>query len=263
MPVGHPERSAEGAKSKDRRHDPLLAEIAALHRAGTPVILVHGGGPEIDRALDARGITTERVDGQRVTDEATLETVESVLCATLNKHLVRIFLAMGISAVGVCGQDGALLLAERAKAAGDADLGYVGEIAACDPSLLRALLGGGFLPVVAPLAVARGGEHAYNVNADLAAAAIAAAVNASAFVLVTNVARVLRDVDDPTSGVDHMTANEARAFAASEACRSSMKPKMIAAAAAVEGGANAAYVCAAREDTLASALRGDATVIRA
>ncbi len=258
----HPERRREAPESKDEGppSDPVLAEIAELWRAGTQIVLVHGGGPEIDRALEARGIATERIAGQRVTDAATLEVAEAVLCGTINKRLVRAFLALGIPAAGISGEDASLLVADRLHSSG-ASLGFVGDVIACNPQLLEALLRSRILPVVAPLAVARDALHAYNVNADLAAAAIASGVKAEAFVLVTNVARVLRDPDDPASGIDRMTPEEARAFAATDACRSSMKPKVIAAANAAQAGVEAAYISGAGPGAIAAARGGDATVI--
>lgn len=242
--------------------DPILAEIAALRRAGIAVVLVHGGGPEIDSALAQRGIASTRIDGMRVTDAATLEVTEAVLCGSINKRIVRAALALGLPAVGISGEDGNLLTAQRAPALHGEDLGYVGAISATDVSVIRTLLDAGFLPVVAPLAVARDLSHAYNVNADLAAAAIAAALDVEAFLAVTNVPRVLRDADDPTSGIDRLTPEEALRFAAGDACRSSMKPKLEAAASAAKGGA-ASYICAIKPNAIVSALAGDATVIRA
>ena len=239
--------------------DPVLAEIADLHFARRPVVLVHGGGPEIDRALAERGIATERIDGLRVTGAETLDVTEAVLCGSLNKRLVRALAALGVRAAGISGQDGATLVAERTVPPNGADLGYVGTIAHTDPLLVQTLLDAGFLPVVAPLALARDRTHAYNVNADLAAAALAAALRARAFVIVTNVPRVLRDPDDPTSGIDMLTLDGARRFAASDACRSSMKPKLEAATSAVTGGAAAAYICAAGPNAIARALAGDST----
>ena len=241
--------------------DPVIAEIAALHLAGHAIVLVHGGGPEIDRALAERSIATERIGGHRVTDAAVLETVEAVLCGTINKRLVRALSTLGVPAVGVSGEDARTLVAEKMLGQHGEDLGFVGEIADCNVALVHALLNAHMLPVIAPLAVARDGSHAYNVNADLAAAAIAARLTASSFVLITNVPRVLRDPDDPQSGIDRMTADEALAFAQSEACRDSMKPKSLAAAIAVRGGAAAAYVCSAKPDAVARALAGDATTI--
>jgi acetylglutamate kinase len=244
--------------------DPLLAEIAALWQAGARVVLVHGGGPEIDAALAARGVPTTRVDGLRVTDAVTLEITEAVLCGTINKRIVRALLALGIPAAGISGADGRTLIARRARSVNGGDLGYVGyvgDVAVVEPQLIHALLGAGFLPVVAPVAIAQNAEHAYNVNADLAAGAIAAALAAEAFVIVTNVARVLRDVDDPNSGIARFTPEEALDFSTTAACRSSMKPKLAAAAFAVRDGAAAAYICAAGTNAIARARAGDATIV--
>ncbi|HEX3672348.1 MAG TPA: acetylglutamate kinase [Candidatus Cybelea sp.] len=242
--------------------DPLLCEIAGLCASGARVVVVHGGGPEIDAALALRNIETERIDGMRVTDGATLGVVEATLCGTLNKRLVRAALALGLPAVGVSGEDGAMLAARRAVGASGRDLGYVGEIAETDVRVVRNLLDGGFLPIVAPLAVSREDWRPYNVNADLAAAAIAAALRADAFILATNVSRVRRDPQDASSGIDALTADEALRFIASDACRSSMKPKLQAAAEGVANGAARAYICSLKANTIAAALAGDATIVR-
>ncbi|HVR46764.1 MAG TPA: acetylglutamate kinase [Candidatus Binatia bacterium] len=241
--------------------DPILAEIVTLREAGSAIVLVHGGGPEIDAALARRGVESARIDGLRVTDAATLETTEAVLCATVNKRIVRAALALGIQAVGISGQDGDMLVADRAAGLRGHDLGYVGRIVATDVRLLRSLFDGGFVPVVAPLAVALDKAHAYNVNADHAAAAIAAALRADVFVAITNVPRVFRDANDPASGIDRLTADEALLFAGSAACRSSMKPKVESAARAVRGGASAAFICLAKPNAIAAAIGGDATII--
>lgn len=242
-------------------HDPLLAEVAALWHAGQAVVLVHGGGPEIDVALARRGLPTQRIDGQRVTDAATLDVTEAVLCGSLNKRLVRACTMVGLPAVGISGEDGGTLRARRATGTHGEDLGYVGEITSVEPKLIQTLLAQGFLPLVAPLALAQDASHAYNVNADLAAGAIAAALHAEAFVLVTNVPRVLRDVEDPTSGIDRLTADQASTFAQTNACRSSMKPKLLAAATAARNGAAAAYICAITANPIASALSGNCTLV--
>jgi acetylglutamate kinase len=245
----------------DGERDPVLAEIAVLHKAGQRIVLVHGGGPEIDRELKRRGIETQRIGGHRVTDAATLEVVEAVLRGTINKRLARAAMALGIRAARLSGEDRATLVAEKMPGEGGANLGFVGIITSCNPALLQASLDAGLVPIVAPLAISSDGKHAYNVNADLAAAAIGGALKASAFIAITNVARVLRDPDDPDSGIDRLTPEEARAFAATEACRSSMKPKLIAAAQAIANGAKASYICAARPGAIAAALAGDATVV--
>lgn len=240
--------------------DPVLTEVAQLWRAGRRVVLVHGGGPEIDAELQRRSIATQRLEGLRVTDAATLAITEAVLCASVNKRLVRSCLALGIRAVGISGQDGPLLLAQPERARSGADLGFVGRVQAVDARLIETLLTGGFLPVIAPLAVEPGGAHAYNINADLAAGAIAAILGAD-FVAVTDVPRVLRDAGDPRSAIDRFTPLDALSFAQSAACGGKMKPKLLAAANAVRGGGNAAYICGVKPGAIAAALEGDATVI--
>jgi acetylglutamate kinase len=137
----------------------------------------------------------------------------------------------------------------------------VGEIVSVDPAPLPALLDAGYLPIVAPIAVDESAQHAYNVNADTVAGAIAGAVAADAYIALTNVARVLRDPSDPASAIDRLSIDEARDFADSEACASGMKPKMLAAIDAVERGAKQAYICAAKRGAIAGALSGNATVI--
>lgn len=242
--------------------DPVLTELAALHAHGTRVVLVHGGGPQIDASLARHGITSTRIEGLRITDAATLDVTEAVLCGTINKALVRACSALGIPAVGVSGEDGALLVAGFARAPSGGDLGYVGEVVETNADLLVHLLGASWMPVVAPLAVSPDRTHALNVNADLAAAAIAAALRADAFVAVTNVERIRRVPGDPSTGIDAMTLDEAAAFHATDACAAGMKPKLAAAIAAVRGGCRAAYVCAARGGAIADAIeRGTATRI--
>lgn len=239
----------------------LLAELAELDAAGHSVILVHGGGPEIDAALAERGIRTQRVEGLRVTERAALDTVEAVLCATANKRLVRSCLQLGIRAVGMSGQDAGLIRARSARSPSGEDLGYVGEIESVDPSVLFSLLKDGFLPVVAPLAVSDDFVHAYNVNADTAAGAIAAAVQADAYVTLTDVHRVLRDPQDPKSELHQLSVADAQVFARSDACGPGMKPKILAAIAALRGGAARAYICGASPGAIAGALAGNATII--
>ncbi len=239
----------------------LLAELAELRAAGHAVILVHGGGPEIDEALTRRGVTSRRVDGLRITEAESLEIVEAVLCATANKRLVRACLQRGIPAVGISGEDGGLIRARRATSPSGEDLGFVGEITAVDPAPLQALLDAGFLPIVAPVAIAEDSAHAYNVNADTAAGAIAGALRADAYITLTNVERVLRDPADPTSAIQKLSIAEAGAFARSDGCESGMKPKILAAIEAVSTGVARAYICAAKPGAIAGALAGNATVI--
>jgi acetylglutamate kinase len=236
--------------------DPLLDDIVARVREGDRVVLVHGGGPKIDEALAARGMKTERIDGLRVTDAASLEVIESVLCGTVNKALVRALTHRGLVAVGISGEDGGLLIAREVAASGGRSIGYVGEIVSVAPRVLAALLDIGATPVVAPLAVAADASTAYNVNADTAAGAIAGALAADAYVVVTNVDRVRRRLDDESSGIAEIGADEARALVADGTFGGGMKPKIESALDALARGAKSAVICGSGPGALGRALDG-------
>jgi acetylglutamate kinase len=238
--------------------DPVLDEIAQLARSGMSVVLVHGGGPQIDAALRAQGVPEERVEGLRVTSAAARAVVETVLCGVVNPDLVRGLLARGARAFGFSGADGALLTVRRMRIAGH-DLGYVGEPASVDAALLRGLLALGLLPVIAPLGLDPSDGAALNLNADTVAGAIAAALAADAYVVLTNVAGVRRDRNDPRSVIPRLTIAEAGGFLADGTFSDGMRPKMRAAIEAVAGGARRAVIAAAVRDGIGAALAGAGT----
>ena len=217
----------------------LFTQVALLRAAGVRIVLVHGGGPQIDAELAAAGITTERIDGQRVTTAETLAITERVLCDEINPRLVADLQAFGVPAVGMSGKDDGMLTCDRRL---PESLGYVGTVRAVAPQAILAHIAANVVPVIAPLGIAADFSTAYNINADEAAGAIAAGIAADALILITNVDRVRRDENDPTSGIEHMSADEALAFADSAACRSSMKPKVRAAAMAVREGVSRAHI---------------------
>jgi acetylglutamate kinase len=238
--------------------DPVLDEIAGLARTGTQVVVVHGGGPQIDAALELRGIPEERIDGLRVTSAAARDVVEAVLCGSVNKDLVRGLLARGARAFGFAGQDGALLTARRMIVPGG-DLGFVGEPVAVDAPLLRGILGLGLVPVIAPLGLDPVTNTALNLNADTAAGAIAAALGADAYVVLTNVAGVRLDRHDPASVIPRLTIADARRYLEDGTFADGMRPKMRAAIEAVAGGARRALIAEAARDGIAAALAGGGT----
>jgi acetylglutamate kinase len=238
--------------------DPVLDEIAALAREGTRIVVVHGGGPQIDAALREKGIAEERIDGLRVTSAAARDVVEAVLCGTVNKDLVRGLLARGAKAFGFSGEDAGLLAARRMRVP-DGDLGYVGVPAAVDAGLLHAILGLGVVPVIAPLGLDPVENVALNLNADTAAGAIAAALAADAYVVLTNVAGVRRDRHDPASVIARLTVAEAHGFLSDGTFSDGMRPKMRAAIDAVAGGARRALIAEAARDGIRNALAGAGT----
>jgi acetylglutamate kinase len=238
--------------------DPVLDEIARLAQSGMSVVVVHGGGPQIDAALRAQGIPEERVEGLRVTSAAARDVVETVLCGSVNKDLVRGLLARGARAFGFSGLDGAMLRVRRMRIAGH-DLGYVGEPASVDAALLRGILALGLLPVIAPMGLDPSDGAALNLNADTVAGAIAAALGADAYVVLTNVAGVRRDRNDPASVISRLTIEQANGFLADGTFSDGMRPKMRAAIEAVAGGARRAVIAEAVRDGIGAALAGAGT----
>jgi acetylglutamate kinase len=247
-----------GNAMADPAADPVLADCAELAKTGHRIVLVHGGGPQIDAALRTRGIKEERIEGLRVTSLAALEVVEHILCATVNKELVRGLGLLGAQAVGISGEDGGLLWARKF----DRRLGSVGQIDQVRPQVIQALLDGGFLPVVAPLALDREDPASrLNVNADTAAGAIAGALQADAYVVVTDVEGVRRDLADPSSTVRRLSAKEAEAWLEDGTLSGGMRPKMRGALDALERGARRALIAGAGQKAVGRALDGSGTEI--
>ena len=174
----------------------VMEDIVLLNTIGIKVVLVHGGGPEINNMLDRVGKESKFVDGLRYTDAETMEIVQMVLTGKLNKEIVGILLQKGGRAVGLSGVDSGLLRAVKTEK----DLGFVGEVTHVNPEILSSLLAEDFIPVVSTVALGEQGDNSrYNINADTAAAKIAVALRAEKFVQLTNVPGVLRDVNDPST----------------------------------------------------------------
>jgi acetylglutamate kinase len=216
----------------------LVSELAEdLVRLGSGnVVLVHGGGKDISRALDRLGQASTFIDGLRVTDAAAVDTVESVLSAQVNKRLVRAILAAGGSAVGISGVDGALF---RAQPYGDGRLGFVGEIIKVDPHVVVTLLGEDLLPVVSPISVGLDGSP-YNVNADHAAADLAMAMRVDDLVFITDVAGVLVEGLPAAS----LTVSDAENLIAAGQITGGMIPKVRSCTEAVQRGVGRVHILA-------------------
>lgn len=225
-----------GSLFESGRLSAVLAGVAGLHRAGLRAVLVHGGGPLIARAVEKAGLRPLFRDGLRVTDGETLEIVEATLTGRANPRIVGILNARGVPAVGISGRDGGLL---RAAPHPDADrLGRVGRVAEVTPEPVEALWAAGFLPVVSPVSGDARGRR-WNVNADEAAGAIAAALGADRLVTATDVEGV-RGPDGRRLPV--VTAGQIRELIASGHAAGGMVPKLRACLAAVRGGAGGAWI---------------------
>lgn len=214
----------------------VMEDIVLLSTVGIHVVLVHGGGPEINHMLERVGKESTFVNGLRRTDSETMEIVQMVLTGKLNKDIVSLLLQEGGKAVGLSGVDGGLLRARKIQTDG-ADLGFVGEVTAVNPEILQSLLAQGFIPVVSTVALGEQGDTArYNINADTAAAKIAVALNAEKFVQLTNVPGVLRDVNDPHSLIQRIHLADVQQYIDDGTIAGGMIPKIECCLVARNGG---------------------------
>ena len=225
----------------------FAADIALLDQVGARPVVVHGGGPQIGEMLDKLQIESNFVDGLRVTDEATISVVEMVLAGGINKALVAAIAGAGGRAVGISGKDGGLIRARKllakSRAEGSAieqaiDLGFVGEPEQINTDVLDALNAGNLIPVVAPVGSDAAGET-YNINADTAAGAIAAALGATRMLMLTDVAGVL---DKEGELITELTVSQAEALIRDGTVSGGMIPKVETCINAVLGGAEAAVI---------------------
>ena len=211
----------------------VMEDIVLLNTIGIKVVLVHGGGPEINHMLERVGKESKFVDGLRYTDAETMEIVQMVLTGKLNKDIVGILLQKGGRAVGLSGVDSGLLRAVKTEK----DLGFVGEVTHVNPEILSSLLAEDFIPVVSTVALGEQGDNSrYNINADTAAAKIAVALRAEKFVQLTNVPGVLRDVNDPSTLIKRIERTAIGSLKVTGIISSGMIPKIDCCLTALEGG---------------------------
>ena len=183
----------------------VMEDIALLWLIGVKVVLVHGGGPEISQTMKKLGKEAVFIDGLRVTDAETVDIVQMVLAGKVNKTLVNLIQTKGGHAVGVSGVDGGIIEAKMKNE----KLGYVGEITKIRTQPITDLLEKGYIPVISTIASDRQG-NTYNINGDTAAAHIAGALGAERMILMTDIAGILRDKDDPSTLIPHVTIADAK-----------------------------------------------------
>ncbi len=225
-----------------------IRDILLLYFVGIKPVVVHGGGPEISEKMEKLGIQPKFVDGLRVTDEATLEVVEMVLDGKINSKIVTTFIKNGGKAVGLSGRDGLLVIARKKvkkKKEGDKeiiiDLGYVGETEYVNPEILQILMERGFIPVVSPVAADLEGR-CYNINADIVAGNIAAALKAKKLIMLTDVPGILKDLNDPGSLISKLKLEELENMMKEGKLAGGMTPKAEAVIHALKGGVERAHI---------------------
>jgi len=223
-------------------HESFARDMVLMKLVGMNPVIVHGGGPQIGELLDRLQIQTEFVDGMRVTDEHTMDVVEMVLGASVNKEIVDSIHRNGGRAVGLTGKDGKLLTARKLRGnfggKTDVDIGQVGEVAAVDTDVLHLLTQSDYIPVIAPVAGGVDGQT-YNINADLVAGKIAEVVQAEKLMLLTNVAGLL-DADGRT--LTGLSTAQVDTLISEGVIRGGMLPKIQCALDAVKSGVASAHI---------------------
>ena len=215
----------------------VMADIVLLKIIGINPVLVHGGGKAINRVFDQFDIPVEFVDGQRVTTEAAMDLVRMVLTGEVNQQLVEAMNAHGNMGVGISGTDAGVIVAEQASPA----LGRVGKITRINTPLIEDLVADDYIPIIASIAIGEDGG-CYNVNADIAAGHIAAAIGAHKIIFLTDVEGLYENYPDPASLIAEMTLGEAEAMIRGDKLASGMIPKLTSCVRALESGVNGAHI---------------------
>lgn len=222
-------------------------DVVLMKLVGMNPIVVHGGGPQIGALLKKIGKESRFVEGMRVTDSETMDVVEMVLGGQVNKEIVSLINQHGGSAVGLTGKDGDLIHARKLTFTSSApemnaseiiDIGHVGEVSSINTAVVDMLIGGNFIPVIAPIGVGKDGQS-YNINADLVAGKIAEVLNAEKLILLTNTAGVLDKNEQVVSG---LTRSDVEKLIADGSIYGGMLPKIRCALEAVQGGVNTAHI---------------------
>jgi len=224
----------------------FMEQVAILHHLGIRVVLVHGGGPQLDDVTKKMGVETRMVQGRRVTDAAAIDATAMVLNGLINTRLLALCREFGIAAIGLSGVDGGLVKAHKRApvtlASGEVvDYGMVGDIDGIDASVVTRLLDAGFLPVVSPLSADAAGQL-LNINADTVAAAIGGAMDAEKLILCTGAPGILERLDDPHSLISYTDVAGLRRLREEGALSDGMLPKSSAIESAIRGGVRRVHV---------------------
>lgn len=218
----------------------VMEDIVLLSTVGIRVVLVHGGGPEINEVLAKLGKQPKFIGGLRYTDEETMEVVQMVLAGKVNKELVQRLEQQGGRAIGLCGLDGVMIKAVKME--GEHDLGLVGDITSVDVTLIRNSLDNGTIPVIATIAAGENDDRVYNINADIAASQIASALCAEKLVLMTDVRGLLRDKDDEDTLISVVNVSEVPSLKKKGIIKGGMIPKIDCCVEAVRRGVKRTHI---------------------
>src|SRR6056297_630363 len=254
------------AMSDDRLKKEVLKSIGALHAQGFNVVIVHGGGPFIKKALNEAKIESEFIDGQRKTTAEAFEYVEMTLKGKVNSNLVSLLNGLGHKAVGLSGQDGQIVIASKRhhetlidgkmKAV---DLGQVGDVAKVNPRLIHLLLKSNFIPVISCTAADEAGVG-YNINGDMFAGHLAGALKADEYVVLTDVDGLMKDKDDPSTLINAIQLNELKMLVDDGTIQGGMIPKIESCEIALNKGTKSARIINGTKPGQLQKIAGDFTI---
>ena len=225
------------AMTNETLKEAVMSDIVLLSLVGIRIVLVHGGGPEINAMLDRIGKESKFINGLRYTDQETIDIVQMVLCGKVNKDLVDLLHLHKGKAVGLCGLDGHMLEAEQK----DPELGLVGEVTKVDPQIINDVLAKGYIPVISTVASGADGQ-VYNINADTAAARIAAEIDAVNLILMTDIAGLLENKDDDSTLIHTVGVSEVPYLKRQGIVSGGMIPKIDCCVEAVRRGVSKANI---------------------
>jgi acetylglutamate kinase len=220
----------------------VINDLILLSCIGIKVVVVHGGGPQINKYLGMFGKKCDFVNGLRVTDDETMEIVQMVLDGKVNKEIVALIDKNGGKAIGLSGIDAGLLKAKKKVSKDGVDLGYVGEVTSVDEMVLINCLQDGYIPVVSTVALGEDDYKAYNINADYAASKIAAKLKADKLILLTDVPGILRDFEDETSLITEVDVKDIHLLKKEGIIKGGMIPKIECCEQAIEAGVKRTHI---------------------
>ncbi|MDD2216016.1 MAG: acetylglutamate kinase [Eubacteriales bacterium] len=221
--------------------DAVIKDIVLLSLVGINIVVVHGGGPDINDMLAKIQKESRFIDGLRYTDQETMDIVQQVLCGKVNKNLVSLINRVGGKAVGLCGMDGGMICGVQLKKQ-DKDYGLVGEIVNINPEVVNDTLDKGYIPVISSVAQGIDGNSVYNINADTAAAKLSVALGAIKLILLTDVRGIMNNVDDNDSLISQITLEGIPLLKERNIISGGMIPKVDCCVEALNGGVERTHI---------------------
>lgn len=219
----------------------VVRDIVLLSLVGINIVVVHGGGPEINETLKRMNIESHFINGLRYTNEETMDVVQQILCGRINKNLVSMIGRVGGRSIGLCGMDGNMIKAVRFREEGR-DYGLVGRIISIDPTVINGNLEKGYIPVISGVACGIDSGERYNINADTAAAKLAVALNAIKLILLTDVRGIMEDTGDESTLIPQLTLSDIPEMMDKKIITGGMVPKVECCVEALNGGVERTHI---------------------